>query len=399
MTLPSPATDRPQAVILMGIPATGKTTFCKRYFNEETGYVRLSRDTLRFWDNLWRELWKCLSTRRSFVLDNTHVERKDRSYYIAMAAAAGYEISGYYLQSRVLDCVRRNEARNYHSEDEYVPTQAVLDKAARLHHPCYAEGFDHLYYVSWEGLKDYCISPWQDILTSRSESVHELAQRMRKNEPQTGLSETEPEAVIVRLDGRAFGSLTRRRFEKPFDERFRKMMVRTVHHLMQCGVQVAGAYHQSDEISLVLYGLGRQRVKDLTILAGEASAAFSLALGEPAAFDARFHFVHDGAGVRDYFRWRSTDCLRNTFNGYCYWTLRRDGMEAAAVDAKLAALSLAEKKAMLLAHGIDFDTLPSWQKYGSFYYSTEQEHIGIDPRTGNTVPYYRRGIIEVPYGG
>lgn len=63
----------PQAVILMGIPASGKSTFCARYFGAEKGYVRINRDTERSRGGVYSLLWKCLSSRRSFVMDNTQV--------------------------------------------------------------------------------------------------------------------------------------------------------------------------------------------------------------------------------------------------------------------------------------------------------------------------------------
>lgn len=152
-------TNRPQAVILMGIPASGKSTFCTRCFGEEAGYVRINHDTLRSWERVWSLLLKCLSTRRSFVMDNTQVLRADRARIIALAAAAGYEVSGYYLQSRLADCLCRNETRKGQA---IVPRAALLNMAARLELPSYAEGFDRLYHVAWAAGVDYTVSPWQE---------------------------------------------------------------------------------------------------------------------------------------------------------------------------------------------------------------------------------------------
>ena len=43
--------------------------------------------------------------------------------------------------------------------------------------------------------------------------------------------------MVARLDGRGFTRLTKEicKFEAPFDERFRDMMVHTVEALMDCG--------------------------------------------------------------------------------------------------------------------------------------------------------------------
>lgn len=390
-------TNRPQAVILIGIPAAGKSTFCARFFGEAQGYVRINRDTLGSQEKVNSLLWQCLTARRSFVADNTQVQRADRARLIALAAAAGYEVCGYYLPARIDDCLRRNAQR---SGSARVPDAAVRSMAARLEQPSYAEGFDRLFHVAWDGAGEYRISPWlEEAAPPPHEDFETLARRMRRHEPESLSAEScrNAAALLVRLDGRSFSKLTNSLFEKPFDIHFRALMEQCVHHLMQCGFRVAAAYHQSDEITLLLYEgqeYGRRPAKLVSLLAGEASAAFSAELGYPAAFDCRLHLAQTGAEVRDYFRWRSLDARRNAFNAYCYWTLRGDGLAPAAAESRLQTLTRAEKQAMLAEHGTDFAAVPAWQKYGTFYYWAEQEHQGTDPRTGEPVTYRRRTVIS-----
>src|SRR5262245_51897842 len=99
--------------------------------------------------------------------------------------------------------------------------------------------------------------------------------------------------MVARLDGRSFTRLVREvhPFEAPFDGRFRDLMVTTTRHLMTCGFNVIYGCTHSDEISLLFHpsetSFGRKERKFLSILAGEASGAFSLALGDVACFDAR----------------------------------------------------------------------------------------------------------------
>lgn len=91
--------------------------------------------------------------------------------------------------------------------------------------------------------------------------------------------------MVARLDGRGFTRLTKEicKFEAPFDERFRDLMVNTVEALMDCGFRIAYGFTESDEISLLFVPgdetFGRKVRKYNSTLAGEASAAFSLALG------------------------------------------------------------------------------------------------------------------------
>jgi tRNA(His) 5'-end guanylyltransferase len=60
---------------------------------------------------------------------------------------------------------------------------------------------------------------------------------------------------------------------------------------MQCGFRVIYGYTQSDEISLLFHpeenSFGRKTRKLNSILAGEASAKFSLQLGDHGSFDCR----------------------------------------------------------------------------------------------------------------
>ncbi len=134
--------------------------------------------------------------------------------------------------------------------------------------------------------------------------------------------------IVARLDGRNFTRLTKevRPFATPYDEAFRDLMLTTVCHLMDCGFRVIFGYTQSDEISLLFHRddqtFQRKERKILSVLAGEASAVFSLSLGNPAVFDARISTLPGLEQIKDYFRWRMEDASRNCLNGYCYWLLR-----------------------------------------------------------------------------
>lgn len=114
--------------------------------------------------------------------------------------------------------------------------------------------------------------------------------------------------MVARLDGRSFTRLTKEvhQFEAPFDPRFRDLMVETAEHLMgACGFSMVYGYTESDEISLLFgldeNGFGRKLRKLISILAGEASAKFSLALGSLAAFDCRISELPSVELVVDYF--------------------------------------------------------------------------------------------------
>ena len=161
---------------------------------------------------------------------------------------------------------------------------------------------------------------------------HELDRHMRSRENEIETSIEEGAFLVVRLDGRGFTRLTETLgFSKPFDDTFHRHMVETSRHLMGCGFPVLYGYTQSDEISLVLArdhgAFGRRVQKTVSVLAGEASASFSLALGARAVFDARVLALREPEEVVDYLGWRRSDAVRNARVLHAYWLLRGQGTD------------------------------------------------------------------------
>lgn len=197
--------------------------------------------------------------------------------------------------------------------------------------------------------------------------------------------------IVARLDGRGFTRLTREThpFDPPYDERFRDLMVTTTDHLMKCGFKIIYGFTQSDEISLLFHRddntFGRKLRKLISVLAGEASARFSLLLGDVACFDCRVSQLPNVETVIDYFRWRQEDANRNALNGHCYWTLRRDGLDVNEATNALKRMSTADKNELLFQHGVNFNDLPDWHKRGVGLYWELYDREGTNPLTGAQV--------------
>lgn len=201
--------------------------------------------------------------------------------------------------------------------------------------------------------------------------------------------------TVSRVDGRGFSRFTESRFEKPFDPRFRDMMVRTAQALLE---ELHGiyAYTESDEIS-VLYppewgAFSREVEKIVSVTAGIASATFTHACGEPAHFDSRIWVGVSEDRVVDYFRWRQTDATRCALNGWCYWTLRNSGMSLKEATAALEGTSVGDKNELLFQHGINFNEVPLWQRRGIGLYVEEYEKTGFNPVEAREVRAIRRRI-------
>ncbi len=211
--------------------------------------------------------------------------------------------------------------------------------------------------------------------------------------------------MVARLDGRNFTRLTKEvhKFKAPFDEQFRDIMIETVKHLMNCGFNILFGFTESDEISLLFHPnentFNRKLRKLNSILAGEASARFSLLLNDMGVFDCRISQLPTIKKVVDYFRWRNEDAFRNSLNAYCYWKLREDGLDENTATQKLEGISVPDKNELLFQHDINFNDLPNWEKRGIGVYWKMVEKKGHNPVTKEDVLVERRQLyvdLDIP---
>ncbi|MEM6705108.1 MAG: AAA family ATPase [Acidobacteriota bacterium] len=134
---------RPEAVLLVGIQATGKSTFVRERLYDT--HVRINLDMVRTRNRERLLLEACLEGAQSFVVDNTNVSREQRARYIEAARASDFRIVGFYFQSAIDAALERNARR---PEGDRVPEAGVRGTHARLELPSMDEGFDELHYVA-----------------------------------------------------------------------------------------------------------------------------------------------------------------------------------------------------------------------------------------------------------
>lgn len=135
-----------ECVILIGLPAAGKTRFYRERFAGTHDHVSkdLMRHTRRPGRRQEQLIAESLSSGRSVVVDNTNASVAVRAPLIALARTHGAQIAGYYFPTEPADALRRNRARQGR---ERVPDVAIFAIRKLLEPPSPDEGFDRLFTV------------------------------------------------------------------------------------------------------------------------------------------------------------------------------------------------------------------------------------------------------------
>ncbi|MBI5543591.1 MAG: ATP-binding protein [Deltaproteobacteria bacterium] len=146
-----------ELVLFVGLQASGKSTFFVERFLRT--HVYLSLDVLRTRHREKRLFEACLETRTPVVIDNTNPRREDRRRYLEPARAASYEVHLYFFQSRLAECLARNERRQ---GKQKVPKAALLHTSRILEIPSRDEGFDRMWFVRPGETGEFAVEEWRD---------------------------------------------------------------------------------------------------------------------------------------------------------------------------------------------------------------------------------------------
>jgi hypothetical protein len=147
-----------EAVLIVGLQASGKTTFYRdRFFRT---HVRLSLDQLRTRHREAILLRACLEAKQPFVVDNTNPTAAERARYLGPARAAGFRTIGYIFRPDVEGSLARNRER---PPAERIPIPGVLGTAKRFETPTLDEGFDALWWVAIDPTSpgEFVVEAWE----------------------------------------------------------------------------------------------------------------------------------------------------------------------------------------------------------------------------------------------
>jgi bifunctional polynucleotide phosphatase/kinase len=150
----APNASAQEVVILVGAPATGKSSLARGALAARAGYVWINQDTLKTKEKCAQALIAALKAGQSAVVDNTNPQAEGRAAYLRAArlAVPGVRTRCLYLAApkpasmhmvSVRECVGAGAV-------PHVPDIAINMFYSKLEPPTKKEGFDEVVYVPWE---------------------------------------------------------------------------------------------------------------------------------------------------------------------------------------------------------------------------------------------------------
>ncbi|MCW3841851.1 ATP-binding protein [Micromonospora yasonensis] len=153
--------DRLEVAILIGLQASGKTTFCRRILADN--HVVVSKDAFPNARHRQRRQMRmvneALAARRSVVVDNTNPSPREWQPLIGAARAHGALTVGYWFPPDLPAVLVRNSTRENRAR---VPDVGLYDTLKRLQCPRQTDGFDRLYEVRFDGRGGFQVEPMED---------------------------------------------------------------------------------------------------------------------------------------------------------------------------------------------------------------------------------------------
>lgn len=126
-----------EAIILVGIPGAGKSTYYWNNFSDT--HLRLNLDSLgrRNRENIILE--SCIKSSTKICIDNTNITIDKRKKYIQMFKQAKYEIIVYWWDPDI-----KKSLSNQLKRERKVPEKAIIGFAKNFQEPLYSEGINKI---------------------------------------------------------------------------------------------------------------------------------------------------------------------------------------------------------------------------------------------------------------
>ena len=134
-----------ECIILIGVPASGKSTYYHKHFNDT--HLRISLDILGRRSRERTIFEAAVKSKAKIVIDNTNVTVKDRAKYIPLLKENNYKIRAIVFNPDLERAFKNNKKRT-----RKVPEEAIEGYVKRFTMPSYDEGFDN---IKITGRKEY----------------------------------------------------------------------------------------------------------------------------------------------------------------------------------------------------------------------------------------------------
>jgi predicted kinase len=146
----------PVVAVLVGLQASGKTTFCQRMLGP--GFVVVSKAHFRHARHPQRRqmhlVEEALSTGRDVVVDNTNPSPQEWAPLIDAARAHGARVIAYWFPPDLAGSLQRNAAR---PDEARIPEIGLRATLARLLRPRVQDGFDEVFAVEFDGAGGFIV--------------------------------------------------------------------------------------------------------------------------------------------------------------------------------------------------------------------------------------------------
>jgi len=236
-----------------------------------------------------------------------------------------------------------------------------------------------------------------------------LGDRMKRYEEVTDLRLMPRSVAILRMDGVAFHTLTKRlHLDKPYDAGFSNWMSQAALALASRVQGCMIGYTQSDEMTFIIRSdqsddfsawFDNRIQKIVSVSSGVVSSAFNKLLAASgkigtgddtiATFDGRLHSVPSLTEAANNLIWRQRDCTKNSISGAAYYELgRKHGRKTAR--KMLDGLNQDQRQELLFAEtGINWnDYIPEFKRGIAIF----KRDVEIGTEHGPTIR--RKWVIE-----
>ena len=140
-----------EMVLLVGSPASGKSTFCSTYFPT---YLRINQDTLKTKAKCLRETEKALKEGKSIIIDNTNPSKSIRKEYLDLVRKYNTTARVFLFEYQPELVKHLNIVRERKTGNKRLPDVAFRMYRSRYERPEVTEGFQTIQSVPFKPKED-----------------------------------------------------------------------------------------------------------------------------------------------------------------------------------------------------------------------------------------------------